>query len=102
MCEDTTRRIKGDIRSVMDYSGSGTNQEIDNEGSVLPGYVPYLSLVFKLIATTVILLLSGWVVYTIKTTRRLHKPYNIFVANSLVSGMIAVLFLYVISSIMIS
>ena len=59
------------------YSGSGTNQEIDDQRFVLPGYVPYLSLVFKMIATTVIFLLSGWVVYTIKTTRRLHKPqYN--------------------------
>jgi len=83
------------------YSGSGTNQEIDQKGFVLPGYFPYLCLVFKLIATTVILLLSGWVVYTIKTTRRLHKPHNIFVANLLVSGMVAVLFLCVIPSIMI-
>jgi len=50
-----------DMSSVMDYSGLGTNQEIDDEGSVLPGYVPYLLLVLKLIATTVILLMSSWV-----------------------------------------
>ena len=59
-----------------------------DEGPVLPGYVPFLSLTFKLIATASILLLSSWVVYTIKTTRSLHKPHNIFVANLLVSGMI--------------
>ena len=83
----------------MDYSGSGTNQEIDDdEGSVLPGCVPYLSLVFKMITTTVILLLSGWVVYTIKTTRRLHKPHNIFVANLLISGMITTLTGFLIAS----
>jgi len=75
--------------SGMNYSGSGTNQEIDDQP--LPGYVPYLTLMFKMIATTVILLLSGWVVYTIKTTTSLHKPHNIFVANLLVSGMIAIL-----------
>ena len=57
-------------------------------GLVLPGYVPFLSLAFKLIATASILLLSGWVVYTIKATRSLHKPHNIFVANLLVSGSI--------------
>ena len=61
---------------------------MDYRGSVLPGYVPFLSLAFKLITTMAILLLSGWVVYTIKITRSLHKPQNIFVANLLVSGMI--------------
>jgi len=75
------------------FSGSGTNQDvqIDDQGSVLPGYVPYLSLMYKLITTTVILLLSGWVVFTIKATRSLHKPHNIFVANLLISGMIITL-----------
>ena len=83
--------------SGMSYSGSGTNQEIDDQGSALPGYLPYLSLVFRLVTTIVILLLSGWVVYTIKTTRSLHKPHNIFVANLLVSGMIATLMYTLIS-----
>ena len=82
----------------MDYSGSQTIEEY--QGSVLPEYVPYLSLVFKLIVTTVILLLSGWVVYTIKTTRSLHKPHNIFVANLLVSGMMAALVMSVLACIM--
>ena len=63
-----------------------TNQEMDDQGSVLPGYVPYLSLVFKLTITLVNLLLVGWVVYTIKATRSLHRPHNIFVANLLVAG----------------
>ena len=51
-------------------------------------YFPYLSLVCKTATTIVILLLSGWVVYTIKTTRHLHKPHNIFVPHLLVAGMI--------------
>ena len=59
---------------------------VQDQGSVLPGYVSYLSLVFKLIATTLNLLLASWVVYTIKITRSLHKPHNIFLANLLVSG----------------
>jgi len=72
----------------MAYFGSGSIQEIDDQGSVLPGYVPYLSLLFKLTATVVNMLLVGLVVYTIKTTRSLHKPHNIFVANLLTSGII--------------
>ena len=77
--------------SGISYSGLGTNQEIDHQDSALPGYVSYLSLLFKIITTTITLLLSGWVVYTIKITTSLHKPHNIFVANLLVSGMIATL-----------
>ena len=85
----------------MYYFNSSTNQEI--EGPALPGYVPYLSLMFSLIATTVILLLSGWVVYTIKTTISLHKPYNIFVANLIVSDMIVAVLIFIIQcSMMIS
>ena len=67
------------------------------------GYFPYLSLMFSLIATAVILLISGWVVYTIKTTRSLHKPFNIFVANLLVSDMIVAVLIFTIQcSMMIS
>ncbi|XP_065905050.1 adenosine receptor A2b-like [Dysidea avara] len=74
--------------SGMIYSGSGTNREIDDQASVLPGYVTFLSLVFKLTATLIIVLLTAWVVYTIKTTRSLHKPDNLFVANLLISDVI--------------
>jgi len=84
----------------MDDLGSGTVQEIDDHDLILPGYVPYLSLVFKVVATAAILLLSGWVVYTIKTTRNLHKPHNIYVANLLLAGVMATLHLCIIPSIM--
>jgi len=77
------------------YFGSSANQEIDDQGSGALGYVPYLSLMFSLIATTVILVLSGWVVYTIKATTSLHKPYNIFVANLLVSDMVAAVLIFI-------
>jgi len=85
------------------YSGSEANQEeeVDQQGSALPGFVAYIILFFQLIATTVDLLLAGWVVYTIKTTRRLHKPQNIFVANLLISGAASILFLCLISVSMI-
>ena len=34
--------------------------------------------------TMMILPMAGWVFFTIKTTRNLHKPHNIFVANLMV------------------
>ena len=85
----------------MSFSGSGSNQEISEEQA--SGYLPYLSLVFKMAATMVILLLSGWVVYTIKTTRGLHRPHNIFVANLPVSGMVAtMMYSFIVCTMMIS
>ncbi|XP_065884061.1 5-hydroxytryptamine receptor 1B-like [Dysidea avara] len=87
--------------SAIDYSGSETNQAVDHQGPDLPGFVPYLSLVFKLTITTVVLLLSSWVVYTIKTTRHLHKPQNVFVANLLIAGMITALLDCLLSTTMI-
>ena len=69
-------------------SGSGINQEIDHQSSILPGYVPHLTLLFKLIATAVNLLFVSWVVFTIKVTTSLHKPHNIFLANVLISDMV--------------
>ena len=72
--------------SEMAYS---TNQETDDQGSDLPGYVPYLSLVFRLVAATMVnLLQAGWVIFTIKTTRSLHKAHNIFLTNLLIAGTI--------------
>ena len=68
--------------------GLGSDYEMEDQGFVLPGCMPYVSLAFKLITTMAILFLSSWVVYTIKTTRSLHKPHNIFVANLLIYGMI--------------
>ena len=72
----------------MAYSGSGTNQEIDDQSSLLPGYIPYLCLVFRLVAAVVYLLMASLVVFTIKTTRSLHKPHNIYLANIVISKMI--------------
>ena len=74
--------------SGMPYSGLGSSHEMEDQGFVPLGYIPYVSLTFMLTTTMAILLLSSWVVYTIKTTRSLHKPHNIFVANLLISGMI--------------
>ena len=61
-----------------------------DKGYILQGYVLSLSLVFKLTATLVNLLLAGRVV--INTTRSLHKPNIILVANLLISGMRYVLY----------
>ena len=87
-------------------SGSGITQENTQDddpgpGFPLPGYFIYLSLEFKWIATLFILLMSGWVLFTIKTTTRLHKPHNIFVTNLMITSVIFSLPGTLLSSIMI-
>ena len=72
----------------------------DHQGPNLPGYFPYLSLVFKWITTLIILMMAGWVVFTIQTTRKLHKPHNIFVAHLMVTDIIIAVFNTVAASIM--
>ena len=74
-------------------SGSGTIQDTNDELTTIPDYalpsfLIYLSLEFKLITTMIILLMAGLVLATIKTTRRLNKPHNIFVANLMVTDII--------------
>jgi len=69
-------------------SGSDITQEDDDPGYLLPRYSIYLSLGFKWMATALLFLMSGWVLTTIKTTRRLHKPHNVFVANLMITSII--------------
>ncbi|XP_065895049.1 olfactory receptor 11A1-like [Dysidea avara] len=80
----------------MSVFGSGVSQETTSTGDQqipsLSGYVAYLSLVLQLIMTMVIFLMAGWVFITIKATRSLHKPHDIFVANLMITGMILVIF----------
>jgi len=72
----------------MPIPGSGIGPEIDIAGlpdMILPRYFSFLSMGFKLIATMIVVLLAGWVIITVKKTRRLHKPHNILVANLMVA-----------------
>ena len=87
-------------------SGSGIIQEnVHNDGPgpgfLLPRYLIYLSLGFKWIAMLLILLMAGWVLITIKTTRRLRKPHNIFVANLMITSTVISLVGTLQSSIMV-
>ena len=87
----------------VSVSGLGTipgTTTPDQQGPHLPGYVPYLPLIFKWIATLIILMMAGWVVFTIKTTRKLHKPHNIFVANLMITDIISAILTTVQASIM--
>ena len=45
----------------------------------LPAFLAYLSLGFKVISTTIVVLMAGWIIITIKTIRSLHKTHNIYV-----------------------
>jgi len=89
----------------ISISGSGIGTEKADEsiwpGSVLPGYLAYLSLLFKLITTLITVLMASWVIATIKTVRNLHKSHNIFVANLMVADIMTTM-LFCLISIMMS
>ena len=79
----------------MSDDHSGSNQETtttDDHTDHLPAYLAYLPLGFKAISTVITVLMAGWIIVTIKTTRRLHKIHNIYVdaisalINLLLSG----------------
>ena len=63
----------------------------DQSGSAIPGYL-ITSLIFQITMTVVILPMAGWVFATIKTTRSLHKPHNVFVANLMVVDIVLAIF----------
>ena len=42
--------------------------------------------------------MAGWVTYSIKTTKRLHKLHNIFVANLMAADMVMALHVRLLST----
>ena len=78
----------------MSGDHSGTNQEAtttDDHSIYLPAWLAYLSLGFKFISTVIIVLMAGWVLITIKTTKSLQKIHNIYVANLMATDIICAL-----------
>ena len=81
-----------DILDQMSGDHSGINQEAtttDDDTVRIPAYLVYLSLGFRVISTMIIVLMAGWIIVTIKTTRSLHKIHNIFVAHLMATDVIA-------------
>ena len=82
------------ILDEMSGDDSGCNQTTittDDHGIHLPAYLAFLSLGFKIISTVIIILMAGWVIVTIKTTRRLNTIHNIFVAHLMATDIIIAL-----------
>ena len=72
-----------------DHSGSDRGTSTTNDHGIhLPVYLAYLSLGFRVISTTIIVLMAGWIFVTIMTTRSLHKIHNYYVANLMAVDMI--------------
>jgi len=74
-------------------SGSATyySNATDQEGPTIHGVFPYVSLVFKLTLTLIIIMMAGLVCVTIKKTKRLHRPHNFLVANVMVADIVLAL-----------
>ena len=69
---------------VRSESNQVTNTT-DDHSVHLSAYLAYLSIIF----TMIILLMAGWVIITIKITRRLQKIHNIFIAHLMVTDVIS-------------
>ena len=83
-----------DVLDEMSGDHSGSNQEtdiIEDYGSHLPVYLAYLSLGFKVIATVISVLMAGWVIVTIKTTRSLQTIHNFYVAHLMATTIVCAL-----------
>ena len=92
-----------DILDQMSGDHSGSNQETtttDDHTVHLPAYLSYLSLGFKAISTMIIVVMAGWIIVTIKTTRRLHRIHNILIAHLMVADTIAALISLLLNSIL--
>ena len=75
-----------------DHSGSNTETTTTDDYTVhLPAYLAYLSLGFKTISTVFIVVMAGWIIVTIKTTRSLQKVHNIYVAHLMATDAISAL-----------
>ena len=74
-----------------DYQGSNKTNVTDQEGSIIHGYFPYISLAFKFTTTLMITMMASLFCVTIKRTRSLHRPHNILVANVMVADIILAL-----------
>ena len=91
-----------DKQGILDCTSgdhSGRNQEAtttDDYTVHLPAYLSYLSLGFTVTSTMIIIVMAGWVIVTVKTTRSLHKIHNFYIAHLMatdaISALIAVLF----------
>ena len=92
-----------DILDDMSGDHSGSNQETtttDDKNIHLPAWLAYLSLGFKVISTVIIVLMAGWVLITIKTTKHLQKIHNIYVANLMATDILCALTILLVTSTM--
>jgi len=83
-----------EVEIRMSSSGSGIREEtaIPDHQDDLPAYLICLSLGFKLVVSLITVLMAGWVFATIKTTKSLHKPHNVFVATLMITDILMALF----------
>ena len=86
-----------------DYSGSNqATTTIEDYAVHLPAYLSYLSLGLRIVSTTITVIMACWIIVTIKTTRRLHKIHNVYVAHLMATDVITTLTSSLLSGLMIT
>jgi len=79
-----------DVLDEVSGDHSGSYHRTTDDSIHFPAYLAYLLLGFKVICTGIIVVMAGWIIVTIKTTRSLHNNNNIYVANLMVADVICV------------
>ena len=87
-----------------DHSGSNRDATTTDNSTVnlnLPEYLSYFTFGFRLISAVIIIVMAGWIIITIKTTRNLQKIHNIFIAHLMATDAIYVLIRLVFTGLML-
>ena len=65
----------------MDDEQSGSTDTFSDDGIVIPMYVDYVNVVYRLASTAFIIGMGSLVISTILKTRSLHNVYNVLIVN---------------------
>ena len=76
----------------MDGEQYGSTDTFSGDGVGIPGYVDYVSLLYRLTSTTFIIVMGSLVISTILKTRSLHNAHNILIVNLMVADIVGVVF----------
>ena len=75
----------------MDDEQSGSTDTFSDDGVGIPVYVYYVSLVYRLASTALIVGMGSLIISTILKTRSLHNVHNVLIVNLMVANIFGVL-----------
>ena len=92
-----------DLNILDQESGDGSGSILataDGQNVHIPASLAYLSLGYKVTTTLTVVLMAGWVIITIRTTRSLHNIHNVFIAHLMAADAVSALISLMLTSTM--